>query len=90
MPAAARTTDSSACRLPITGPHRRAIAACAASKEPQQLPDHLPPALVEEVFQLAGREPGRGGAGELGGQRGEEEEPVTVRFSVFSLRDQAG
>jgi hypothetical protein len=27
----------------------------------QQLPDYLPAPLVEEVFQLAGREPGRGG-----------------------------
>ena len=37
----------------------------------EQLPDYLPAPLVEEVFQLAGREPGRGGTGELGGQRGE-------------------
>jgi hypothetical protein len=37
----------------------------------QQLPDYLPAPLVEEAFQLEGREPGRGGAGELGGQRGE-------------------
>ena len=29
------TTDSSSCRLPMTGPQRRAIAACAASKEPR-------------------------------------------------------
>ena len=37
----------------------------------QQLPHHLPAPLVQELLQLAGREPGRGGAGELGGQRGE-------------------
>ena len=37
----------------------------------QQLPDYLPAPLAGEVFQLAGREPGRGGTGELGGQRGE-------------------
>ena len=35
MPAAAFTTDSSICRLPMTGPQRRAIAACASSKEPR-------------------------------------------------------
>jgi hypothetical protein len=33
MSMAAPVTDCSSCRLPITGPHRRATAACAASKE---------------------------------------------------------
>jgi hypothetical protein len=33
----------------------------------QQLPDRLPALLVDELFQLAGREPGRGRAGELAG-----------------------
>ena len=32
---AAPTTACSTCRLPITGPHRRMIAACAASNEPR-------------------------------------------------------
>jgi hypothetical protein len=35
MPAAERTTDSSICRLPMTGPQRRAIASRASSKEPR-------------------------------------------------------
>ena len=35
----------------------------------QQLPDHLAALLAEEIFQLEGREPGRGEAGEPGGQR---------------------
>ncbi|MGH3283645.1 MAG: hypothetical protein ACRDPD_02980 [Streptosporangiaceae bacterium] len=35
MPAAACTTDSSACRLPMTGPQRRAMAAGAVSKDPR-------------------------------------------------------
>jgi hypothetical protein len=41
----------------------------------QQLQDRLPALLVDELLQLAGREPGRGRAGELVGQRGER-----VRF----------
>ena len=35
MSAAALTTACSTCRLPITGPQRRVIAACAASNEPR-------------------------------------------------------
>jgi len=33
MSEADRATDSSACRVPITGPQRRAIASCADSNE---------------------------------------------------------
>ena len=35
MPAAACTTDSSICRLPVTGPQRRVMASRASSKEPR-------------------------------------------------------
>jgi len=35
MSQAALTTACSTCRLPITGPQRRVIAACAASNEPR-------------------------------------------------------
>jgi hypothetical protein len=35
MSAAAFTTDCSTCRLPITGPQRPVIAACAVSNEPR-------------------------------------------------------
>ena len=37
----------------------------------EQLQDRLPALLVDELLQLAGRHPGRGGAGELVGQSGE-------------------
>ena len=35
----------------------------------QQLPQHFPSPLVQEVFKLAGGQLCRGGIGELGGQR---------------------
>src|ERR1700728_727637 len=35
MSAAAAVTACSSCRLPITFPHRRVTAACAASNEPR-------------------------------------------------------
>jgi hypothetical protein len=34
----------------------------------RQLSQYFPPPLVQEVFELAGGQPGGGGAGELGGQ----------------------
>jgi hypothetical protein len=37
----------------------------------QQLQDHLAALLVDELLQPGGREPGRGRAGELAGQRAE-------------------
>jgi hypothetical protein len=50
----------------------------------QQLPDHLSPRLLQELFQLEGRQGGRGRAGELAGQR------VEHCFSTRRTDHQAG